>query len=214
MAFLCALSLFLTVCALVGTVVLYVDLRGKRKTIDSMLARLKHYDRAFTALGGRVSRYDDAFTVQAGRIGSLATELATHAIRVGGQATRLEALQDSVRALARRVLPMAETAAALEAHVPADPTVETEGDRPGLNPGDAQTIEVEVHGPSSESKPIALERWANLGPEDLARVDALAEARGITREDMLTVLLETGVSALASLVRGPKRGPANGNGKH
>ena len=50
--------------------------------------------------------------------------------------------------------------------------------------------------PASEPHPIPLERLARLDPASLARVDALAAERNVTREDMLLTVAKRGLGLM------------------
>jgi hypothetical protein len=55
-----------------------------------------------------------------------------------------------------------------------------------------------------------------LTEEEIARIDHLAEERGVTREDMIASLIESGLSVAESRAPGlttPPGGPAN-DGEH
>ena len=60
---------------------------------------------------------------------------------------------------------------------------------------DAPALEAEAP-PASEPHPIPLERLARLDAASLARVDALAAERNVTREDMLLTVAKRGLGIM------------------
>jgi hypothetical protein len=61
--------------------------------------------------------------------------------------------------------------------------------------------------PDSEARAIAVERIARLTEEEIARIDALAELHGVTREAMLVQIMASGEAATDGRAPGPTTPP-------
>ena len=200
-----------------------VPARGEREAPPAEVPALARFDAPFQPNAWQIAAAREADEKQAIRDAWEATEDERERVRVAAEAppigesmvftSDVDAANAQLPGVEVRLRSDRATVSGGVAPRPASPEVAAALGSPGrslvgLSLDESDEAQARVTPPSSsEPRPVPLERHARLDAGELARIDALAAARGISREAMIAVLAEVGIEAEGRRATGPPTPP-------